>query len=59
MAHSCPRCGLNCNCGGDFDICKFEGTPYEEERERLCTHCQENNEDPEDSQSCTEEYDEQ
>jgi hypothetical protein len=32
MAHTCPKCGLICHCGGDIDDLVFGEDP-------CCEHC--------------------
>ena len=42
MAHSCPECGLSCNCGSDIDDFLFD---FDEDVE-ACTHCDSEGVDP-------------
>lgn len=32
MAHTCPKCGLQCHCGGDIDDLVMGEDPF-------CEHC--------------------
>lgn len=41
MAHTCPKCGLTCHCGGDIDDLNFGAEPY-------CRHCDDKDDDEED-----------
>ena len=35
MGHTCPKCGINCFCGGDIDDLIFDDTDYAWK----CHHC--------------------
>lgn len=45
MAHTCPKCGYSCHCGGDIDDLNF-GELFE------CNHCGQWDDDEDEDFDC-------